>query len=187
MKTTLPALGALLVCALFATACDKPIDPAAPKPTTTLGTEIDDGIVSARVKAALLADPDVKGFDFQVDTRKGEVQLSGFVDNNAQIERALTLTRQTEGVKQVINSVSLKGSPASVGTVIDDSILTTRAKSALLADPEIKSFDISVVSRKGNVQLSGFVDNLQQVQRAAAVVLTVEGVKAVTNELSVKK
>lgn len=56
----------------------------------------------------MLADPDIKGFDLNVETHKGDVQLSGFVDNQAQIDNAIMITRSVEGVKNVDNRVSLK-------------------------------------------------------------------------------
>jgi len=75
---------------------------------TSAGTEIDDGIVTAKVKSALLADPDVKSFDIAVVTRKGEAQLSGFVDNQTQIDHATELARAVDGVKSVANEMSAK-------------------------------------------------------------------------------
>jgi len=80
----------------------------APAPTTTVGTDIDDSLITTKVKTALMADDDVKSFDIQTETRKGEVQLSGFVDNAAQIDRALTLARAVEGVTSVSNLMSVK-------------------------------------------------------------------------------
>ena len=58
-----------------------------PKPpaSTTVGTEIDDTVVTTKVKSVLFAAPAIKSFDLKVETRKGAVQLSGFVDNQAQI------------------------------------------------------------------------------------------------------
>jgi len=53
--------------------------------TTTVGTEIDDTVLTAKATSALLGDPDVKGFDIKVESRKGVLLLSGFVDN--QIDR----------------------------------------------------------------------------------------------------
>ena len=156
-------------------------------PGTTLGNEIDDSVVTTRVKSALLADPGVKSFDIKVETRKGKVQLSGFVDTLARIDYAVALTRRVEGVKSVENSMSLKGGRATVGSTIDDGIVTARVKSALLADPGIKSFDIGVVTRKGEVQLSGYVDDRAQINRAIDVAQAVEGVQSVGNEMSVKK
>jgi hyperosmotically inducible protein len=160
-----------------------------PKPpaSTTIGTEIDDTVVTTKVKSALFADPDIKSFDLKVETRKGKVQLSGFVDNQAQIDRAITTTRGVEGVKSVDNSISLKGASATVGNKIDDAIITTKVKSALLADPSVKSFDIAVVTRKGEVQLSGFVDSQAQIDQAIAIAHKMDGVKSVGNEMSIKK
>ena len=81
---------------------------AAPVATTTVGTEIDDSVITTKVKSALLSDADVKSLDIQTETRKGEVQLSGFVDNESQIERALAAARAVEGVKSVSNMMSVK-------------------------------------------------------------------------------
>ena len=73
-----------------------------------MGNKLDDGIVTAKVKSALLSDPGVKSVDIAVVTRKGEVQLSGFVDNQAQIDRAIDVTRAVEGVQVVANEMSIK-------------------------------------------------------------------------------
>jgi len=162
---------------------------AAPAPAakTTVGTEIDDTVVTTKVKSALLADADIKSFDFKVETRKGAVQLSGFVDNQAQIDRAIAATRGVEGVKSVENAITVKVGNATVGNAVDDGIITGKVKSALLADPAVKSFDIAVVTRKGDVQLSGYVDSQAQIDSAIALARAVEGVTSVGNEMSIKK
>ena len=154
--------------------------------STTVGTVIDDTVVTTKVKSALLADPDIKSFDLKVETRKGVVQLSGFVDNQAQIDRALSVTRAVQGVVSVDNNISLKSGTATVGNAVDDSIITTRVKSSLLADPNVKSLDIAVVTRKGDVQLSGFVDSQAQIDQARAITRKVDGVTGVTDEMSIK-
>ena len=70
-------------------------EPGASEPATktTAGTEIDDSAITTKVKSALLADDIVKGLDIQVETSKGEVQLSGFVDSQDQIDRAVTIAK----------------------------------------------------------------------------------------------
>ena len=158
-----------------------------PAAKTTVGTEIDDTVVTAKVKSALLADSEVKSFDFKVETRKGAVQLSGFVDNQAQIDRAIAATRAVEGVKDVENAITLKTGSATVGNKVDDGITTAKVKSALLADPAVKSFDIAVVTRKGEVQLSGFVDNQAQIDQAMTLAVKIDGVTRVDNQMSIKK
>lgn len=171
-----------------ATGCGQKVDNAGlPPASTTIGTEIDDSVVTSSVKAALLSDPDVKSFDFKVETRKGEVMLSGFVDNQAQLDRATGAAHAVSGVKGVQNNVTLKGSPATVGNKVDDSIITGKVRAALLGDTRIKSLDIAVVTRKDEVQLSGFVDNQSQMNRALEVAAGIDGVRVVTNQMSIKK
>ena len=176
------------VIAIFIAGCDQSQQgTGTPAPATTVGTEIDDSVVTARVKSALLADPEVKSYGFKVETRKGEVQLSGFVDNQVLIDRAVAVTRGVAGVKSVDNKVSLKTEPVTVGNKVDDGMITAKVKAALLADASVKSSDIAVVTRKGEVQLSGFVDNQGQIDRALEVAHGVAGVRTVSNEMSIKK
>jgi hyperosmotically inducible protein len=70
---------------------------------------------------------------------------------------------------------------------MDDTAVTGRVKTALLADPDIKSLDISVLTSQGTVQLTGFVKNQAQIDKAAAIAGAAEGAKTVKNELMVKK
>ena len=72
------------------------------------------------------------------------------------------------------------------GEYIDDSVITTKVKSLLAADDFLKSFQISVESRKGIVQMSGFVDSQKAVDKAGQTARGVEGVKSVRNDLIVK-
>jgi len=136
---------------------------------------------------ALLGDDQTKAFDIKVETRKGMVQLSGFVDNAYQIERGIAVARSIEGVKDVENAMTLKDGKTTLGNKVDDGIVTAKVKSALLADPEVKGADIAVVTSKGEVQLSGFVDNQGQIDRAVGATSAVEGVQGVVNEMSIKK
>lgn len=192
IQNKLLVLTITLISALTISGCGKSEEkattpPPPPAAKTTVGTDIDDGTITTKVKSALLADADVKSFDIKVETRKGEVQLSGFVDNQAQIDRAIAVAKGVEGVKSVDNKMSLKATDTTVGEKIDDGVITTKVKAALLADSGVKSSDISVVTRDGVVQLSGFVDNQTQIDRATEVARGVEGVKNVVNEMSVKK
>ena len=157
-----------------------------PPAGTTVGTELDDSVITARVKSALLADHDAKSFEIKVETRKGQVQLSGFVDTQERIDNAIALTRKVEGVQSVENGMSLKDGKATVGNLVDDGIVTARVKSALLADADVKSFDIAVATRKGEVQLSGYVDNQAQVNRAIDIARGVAGAQSINNEMSIK-
>jgi osmotically-inducible protein OsmY len=74
----------------------------------------------------------------------------------------------------------------STGEFVDDSVITTKVKSLLAADDFLKSFKISVETRKGIVQLSGFVDSQNAVDKAVQITRGVGGVKSVRNDLIVK-
>ena len=74
----------------------------------------------------------------------------------------------------------------SAGEYVDDSVITTKIKSLLAEDDFLKSFEISVESFKGTVQLSGFVNSQQAVDKAAEIVRSVKGVKSIKNNLIVK-
>jgi hyperosmotically inducible protein len=167
--------------------CNQSKDTTGTAEATTIGNEIDDSVVTTRVKSALLADDYVKSLDIKVETRKGEVMLSGFADNQAQIDRGLLVSKNVQGVKNVVNKLILKEGKQSVGNKIDDSVITASVKTAMLKDPLMKSMEVSVVTRKGEVELSGFVDSDLQSQHAVEVAKGVEGVIGVVNGTRVKK
>lgn len=75
------------------------------------------------------------------------------------------------------------GHERSGGEVIDDATITTKVKSALLAEKDVNSFDIKVKTFDGVVQLSGFVDSQWQIEKAVQVASGVRGVQKVTNDL----
>jgi hypothetical protein len=75
---------------------------------------------------------------------------------------------------------------SSTGEVVDDSVITTKVKTQLANDDFLKSFQISVETRKGIVELSGFVDSQRAVDKADQIARGVDGVKSVKNALIVK-
>jgi len=74
----------------------------------------------------------------------------------------------------------------SAGEQIDDTVITTKVKSLLAADDFLKSFQIGVETFQGTVQLSGFVNSKQAVDKAVEITRSVNGVKSVKNNLIVK-
>jgi hyperosmotically inducible protein len=70
---------------------------------------------------------------------------------------------------------------------IDDSVITTKAKAEMLATKGLKSYQISVETYKGEVILSGFVDDAAAKVKAEQVVAKINGVKSVKNSLAIKK
>ncbi len=74
----------------------------------------------------------------------------------------------------------------STGQYVDDSVVTTKVKSAILGESTLKMLQINVKTYQGVVQLSGFVDSAQSVLKAGEVARSVENVKTVENNLLVK-
>jgi osmotically-inducible protein OsmY len=72
------------------------------------------------------------------------------------------------------------------GEYVDDSVITTKVKSAIFNEPGLKSSEINVETFKGTVQLSGFVSSRDDINDAVRVASAVAGVKSVTNEMQLK-
>ena len=149
------------------------------------GEQVDDAALLTSVKSALAAESAETAADVNVDVNRGEVKLSGFVDNANDKSRAAEIARGVEGVKSVQNDIAV-GESSSAGEVIDDTVLTAKVKTALIASSETKAHQINVETKDGVVQLSGFVDTSAAKSAATTVAKSVTGVKDVKNELSVK-
>jgi osmotically-inducible protein OsmY len=74
----------------------------------------------------------------------------------------------------------------STGQYVDDSVITSKVKTQLATDDFLKSFQISVKTYKGVVQLSGIVNSQQAVDKAGQIARNVNGVKSVKNNLVLK-
>jgi hyperosmotically inducible protein len=89
------------------------------------------------------------------------------------------------GVLAVASACSSTRTQESAGEVLDDSVLTSKVKVALIEDPVTKAGQINVETYRGVVQLGGFVDNTQQKKQATTVARSVTGVREVRNDLRV--
>ena len=72
------------------------------------GEYIDDSAITTKVKAAIFNEPSLKVFQINVETFKGEVQLSGFVDTPQSVSKAGEVARGVKGVKSVKNNLIVK-------------------------------------------------------------------------------
>lgn len=174
MKDWIPALLGSCVLAMPAAHAEK-----------SAGEIIDDNTVNASVKAALIGNKTTKAHDINVETYKGVVQLSGFVDSAEQKDEAARVAASVDGVKSVENSIAV-GGKTSMGTKLDDTVTTGRVKAALMDASGVKSGEINVETKSGVVQLSGFVSSAAMKDKAGQVAGGVTGVKEVQNALVVK-
>ena len=94
---TVILLAITLIAPLLLSACGK-----------SVGETIDDATITARVKTALLNDPDVGGLRIDVDTFKGVVTLSGAVKSPAERDKAVALARKVGGVTDVKSTLQVQ-------------------------------------------------------------------------------
>ena len=88
----------------------------------------------------------------------------------------------------LVSVVGCESTPQKEGTgeYIDDTVITTKVKSAIFNEPTLKSAEINVETFKGVVQLSGFVNSRADIDKAVAVSRSVGGVKSVKNDMRLK-
>lgn len=179
---------------------------AASEGMARVGDVLADTAMTAKVKAALIADPDVEATLVDVDSRDGAVRLAGTQPSQVGIDRAVGIAKGIDGVKSVDNRLGVDASAASAsapstaaaiadgasqaaeraGEAIADGVLTAQVKGALLVDGQVKGLQIDVDASDGVVTLRGAVDNAASVARAQTIAQGIEGVKSVQNRLTVK-
>lgn len=75
---------------------------------------------------------------------------------------------------------------SGTGEYVDDTVTTTKVKTAIFNEPTLKSAEINVETFKGVVQLSGFVSSQEDINRAVAVASDVDGVVSVEDDMQLK-
>jgi len=152
----------------------------------TAGQYVDDSTLTAKVKTALAQNDEVKARQIDVESYRGVVQLNGFVETAEARSAATRVASSVDGVREVRNNLSVGEGDETVGEVVDDGIVTTKVKAALISEPVTKAGQINVATNQGVVQLSGFVDSAEEKAKAAEVARSVSGVRKVDNELDIK-
>lgn len=149
---------------------------------------MDDSIITTKVKAELLSNESIESGDISVETEKGMVTLSGFVESQDQVKRALDVTEKVEGVRSVSDKLNVKGEEdQSLKEYADDAMITSAVKARLLTDDIVPSLGVSVETQDGVVQLTGEVENDSQATQAEEVAKGIDGVNSVKNDLKVKQ
>ena len=149
------------------------------------GTVVDDNTVNASVKAALLEAKGVPSTQIVVETYKGVVLLSGFVETQKQKDDAGKAAAGVSGAAKVHNALAIQPEN-KMGAKLDDSVTTSKVKAALMDDKDVKSGQINVETKNGVVSLGGFVSGEKIKTRAVAIAKGVSGVKSVVDAMYVK-
>ena len=151
-----------------------------------------DATITGMVKTRLAADGRVSASEINVDTTKGIVTLTGNVDGQEARDAAIKLARDTSGVKDVKDMISVRSGTASgeapdpsrtLGTRVDDAGITLRVKTRLLDDPLVKGLRIDVDTRNTVVFLTGTVASDAERKQAIEIARTTEGVTNVESNL----
>jgi osmotically-inducible protein OsmY len=104
MKTASPMVRSLLILLVIAVIAGC----AGSRTQESTGEYVDDSTITAKVKAAILGDPALKVLQINVETFKGVVQLSGFVNSPQMVSRAVEVASRVSGVKSVTNNLIVK-------------------------------------------------------------------------------
>jgi hyperosmotically inducible periplasmic protein len=144
----------------------------------------DSGVTSV-IEASLESSDKVKARQVEVQTREGVVYLTGVVDTEEARREAGRLAWRTEGVDGVVNDLTV--GERTVGSWTDDVMISSKVKSKLIANSELKAGDIDVSSSQGVVTLIGRVSSGQIKSDAERIARGTKGVKDVHNELLVGK
>ncbi|MGR6981069.1 division/outer membrane stress-associated lipid-binding lipoprotein [Testudinibacter sp. P27/CKL/0425] len=127
----------------------------------TAGTQIDDETLEVRVSSALNKDAEIKETArINVVSYNSRVLLIGQVPNESLKETAKNLASGVEGVTDIYNEIRV-GEKISFGQISQDTWITTRIKSKLLVNSQVKSTDVKVITENGEVFLMGSVTEAQ--------------------------
>ncbi|RRU22896.1 osmotically-inducible protein OsmY [Serratia marcescens] len=152
----------------------------------SVGTQVDDGTLEARVENALSKDQQLKKDARVVATAyQGKVLLTGQSPNADLTARAKQIAMGVEGTSEVYNEIR-QGTPVSLSTASSDTWITTKVRSQLLTSDTVKSSNGKVTTENGEVFLLGLVTQ-QEGQSAAQIASQVSGVKHVTTAFTYVK
>ncbi|ALE98020.1 MULTISPECIES: division/outer membrane stress-associated lipid-binding lipoprotein [Serratia] len=152
----------------------------------SVGTQVDDGTLEARVENALSKDQQLKKDARVVATAyQGKVLLTGQSPNADLTARAKQIAMGVEGTSEVYNEIR-QGTPVSLSTASSDTWITTKVRSQLLTSDTVKSSNVKVTTENGEVFLLGLVTQ-QEGQSAAQIASQVSGVKHVTTAFTYVK
>ena len=148
-------------------------------------TQTSDSGITSVVEASLEANEKVKARQVEVQTREGMVHLTGVVDTVEARREAARVAWRTEGVRGVSNELTV--GELTVGSWVDDVMISSKVKSQLISNTLIRAGDIDVSSSQGVVTLIGRVGTQAIKTDAERIARATKGVSDVNNELLVGK
>ncbi|WP_300460861.1 BON domain-containing protein [Desulfobacula sp.] len=148
----------------------------------SIGTMVDDSVISTTVKSKMIADEFIKARHIDVDVLNGVVYLIGVVDSSFQRRMAADIARGVEGVRRVENQLVI--GETSAGKLFDDTFLTSKIKTELLKTPDIRSTNIDVDTNNNVVTLTGIVKSQMEKDKILNIVRRVSGDRKIVDNLT---
>jgi hyperosmotically inducible protein len=150
----------------------------------SIGTIVDDSVISTSVKTKMISDEFVKARHIDVDVLNGVVYLIGVVESASQKRMAGDIARSVDGVRRVENQLVVGRTTA--GQYVNDTILSSKIRTELLKDPDIRSTNVDVDTNNNIVTLTGIISTVSEKNRVLAIVARVAGNRQVIDNISVK-
>ena len=172
---------------LSATAFAEPAGPNDPVAhSDSASAAIADTAITAKVKTRLMAEHSLDKSNISVTTTNGVVTLSGTATGHHAKFSAEEISKSVDGVNSVDNelmtpksSTHTRKALSKTRRVANDSWITTKVKSDLLADSVSKGFDVNVVTTHGVVVLKGTLTSQEAIEHVKEIAEKVKGVKSV--------
>jgi osmotically-inducible protein OsmY len=168
------------------------VDPsvaAEPGTKTTLAQHFEDATLTATVKSKLLWNSVTEALNIDVTSKEGVVTLKGHAQSADAKELAGSLAKNTDGVTEVNNLISLSASnpdapkvqpgDSGAGAAISDLWITSKVKSSLIYSRNLDGINIKVDTKDGMVSLNGVVANYAEKQLAVEITRNIRGVRGV--------
>ena len=149
----------------------------------SIGTMMDDSVISTTIKTKMITDEFVKARHIDVDVLNGVVYLIGVVESSYQRRMAADIARGVEGVRRVENQLLV--GKTTLGQVLDDTVLTSKIRTELLKDPDIRSTNIDVDTNNNIITLTGIVKSQKEKEKTLYIVQKVAGNRQVVDNLTV--
>lgn len=150
----------------------------------SVGQIWDDATITAKVKTELAKDAQVKARRIDVDTVDQIVTLTGMLESQKEVDRAVQIAKKVSYVKEVRNYLQI--GDKTIGQSLDDKVIGTRIKTKLIGNYEILSLNIDVDVDNRIVTLTGIVNNQKQKDLALDIARKTPGAVKVIDNMKIR-
>ncbi|MEO5378916.1 MAG: BON domain-containing protein [Magnetococcus sp. DMHC-6] len=144
---------------------------------------VEDNWIALKIRGYFARSDKVSLANLNVSCFQGEVLLTGAAANQAEIDEAIRLAKNTTGVRKVHAELRIQSESAE--ELAKDAMLTSQIKLALMGDAQVRGLDIKVETTKGVVYLTGIAQSVNERDQAVWVAQSAEGVKKVVSYIRI--